>query len=418
MSRLSLLTVFLLVACGPAEHATDAGSFPAFPTSSPGPGSSLPTGYGQRCSGDSECSGSIPCLEVMSASLCTLACETDATCPGSTRCLGVSSKSCLTTCGTNADCPAGLGCYTFASTARGCVPYSGGTGGGSGGGGGTTTPQINLAERVWLAQDEVFRTSSRLRASYGQNAIGWLRAARTAAGSQVTTGSLAERADGTFSWASGGSTLRVTTIDGRQFQLRVDALVGNVLGSSFPATDERMDVTWIFSPSLSSRCVLEARSAHFSGNFVLGDGEAIVADVTDSINSTAYSGDTGSGYATDVFGEGRFSGYVEFEDRRVDFTTSLVYSTCVGACGFSAAADYVYTHDVAAALDGATWRLRYDTGWKKQYSYSLPVYLWQGSISGPEQGSLVRRPVAASADALDVVIGADRYTTGGVVVVP
>jgi hypothetical protein len=290
-----------------------------------------------------------------------------------------------------------------------------GNGSGGGTGGGMVAEDVNLAEAVWLGQDRAWKTSSVLRASYGQSAIGWIRLARNAAGVQVTTGSLIEGADNSARYVAGGTNLRVTTSAGRQFQFRVDALVGDISASDFPRDGEWIDVTWIFPSGLTSRCVLRHKSSQFKGVFVDDKEEFIEADVSDSQSSTRYSGETGSGYSTDIFGEGLFEGSVVYEDRKVVFSTSLVYSVCVGACGFSAAQDYIYTHDTTLTRDGVSWNLDYTSGWKKQGQYSVnDVQYWQGSITGPVAGRLERRPVANQVEGLDVVIGLDRFTTRAV----
>lgn len=430
MYRFSFVAALFLVACGPAAEEPDAG-FPLFSIPTATNDTSIPQGYADRCSTASDCRAGAACVSEM----CLSYCSTDSNCASGTRCLGSGLKVCLVTCETDASCPAGLSCYTSASVGIGaCVrlPASmdaGTSGGGAGGGGGTgggntgggtgggAAPSVNLAEKVWVAQEKSFRLSNQLRSSYGLNALSWLRLAKSTTGTQVTAGTLTERADGTATFVSGGSTLRVTTRTGRQFQLRVDALVGDVSATTFPWNDDQIDVTWIFPNGANSRCVFAQKSEHFVGTFVTDQNETVSADVSHSANSTVYSGNTGSGYATDISGEGSFSGYVQYPDRRVDFTTALVYSTCSGACGFSPAQDYVYTHDVTLSFAaGGVWALHYNTGWKKQYSYSLTEYYWGGSIRGAGSGSMVKRPVAASTVALDVVIGADRYTTTGVVV--
>lgn len=426
MYRFSFVAALLLVSCGPAAEEPDAG-FPLFPQPPATSNGSIPQGYADRCLDNSECRGGAACVQEM----CLSYCSTDAQCASGTRCLGNGVRLCVVTCETDASCPAGLSCYVSAPGLGACVRLptpmdagvtGGGTGGGGGGsagagGGGGAAPNVNLAEKVWVAQENVFRLSVQLRSSYGEGALSWLRLAKRTTGTQVTTGSLTEHVDGTATFVSGGTTLRVTTKTGRQFQLRVDALVGDVSAATFPWNDDQIDVTWIFATGATSRCVFAKNSEHFVGTFVTDLNEEVTADVSRWVNSTVYSGDTGSGYATDISGEGRFSGYVQFPDRRVDFTTPLVYSTCSGACGFSPAQDYVYTHDVTLTFTGGgVWTLHYNTGWKKQYSYSLTEYYWGGSIRGAASGSMVKRPIASSAVALDVVIGADRYTATGVTV--
>jgi hypothetical protein len=335
-------------------------------------------------------------------------------------------------CGPAPEGPEDAGAFLFpsqtlANAGGGAASAGGGSGGGTagggitgggageGGGGGGDEPNVNVAEGVWLGQESAWKTSSMLRASYGQNAIGWVRAARNAAGTQVTTGALIENADGSVRYTAGGTNLRVTMATGRQFQFRIDSLVGDIQASSFPREGEQLDITWLFPSGGTSRCVLHEKSSRFVGIFVDGNDELIEADVSDSKSQTRYSGETGSGYSTDIFGEGLFEGSVVYEDREVTFSTSLVYTSCVGACGFSAAQDSVYTHNTTLTRGGVSWNLAFTSGWKKQGQYSLiEDNYWQGSITGPVNGRFEKRPIAYKAVSLDVVIGLDRFSTRAV----
>jgi len=253
-----------------------------------------------------------------------------------------------------------------------------------------------------------------LRATYGENALGWVRAVRRKAGSPVTTGTYVERADGTSSYTPGGTSLKLTSVSGRNFELKINSTVGDVLASSFPSGDEYIDASWIL-PAGEARVVLGYRWSRFQGTFMSDDGALMNADIRDSFESTTDSGTNGSGgYQTDSWGSQSYEGHVTFENRRVDFSTSVAYSACTGQCGFSSNQDYVFSHVVKLTLEGSVWNLGYTTGWTKQTPTSLNRYRWSGAISGPVAGQLVKRPLTDGAESLDVVLGSDRYSTRGV----
>lgn len=292
------------------------------------------------------------------------------------------------------------------------------TGGGQGTGGGII-PKVNLSEKVWLAQAGVWRTGAYLERTYGKNAVDWLRFAQATAGRPVTTGALVQNADGSGTYAPGGTLLTFTTSKGIVRRLRVDALVGDVSNAAFPRDNEGVDVSWVFDDG-DARCVLSKGSSHFEGFFLNEAEESVELRLSETFTSESSSGPGlgGSGYSVDTYGTRRSVGWLKTEDgNRVDFDTDCFYSTCNGTCGTREVQDYYFEHATKVTFpDGRAWSLNYVTGWTKAAPASIANERWAGTILGPVPGSLVKTPVAnTSALALDVVIGSDRYTTRGVV---
>ena len=299
------------------------------------------------------------------------------------------------------------------ATGGGGSAVGGGGGSSSGGGDGVTAPQINLAEKVWSAQADLWKSPSYFFETYGKSALSWLRTAATAAGSQVTTGTITLMADGTARYAPGGTTLRLSK-PGFTGELRVAALVGDVTSSTFPGMGESIELSWLWAGGRSARCVLTGDEKRFSGTFtdVHGDEADVQASWVGSGSTSTYPGPSGN-LVTSGFFSSTFSGTHTYGGGRVvRYTTQQALSFCVALgtdCSASPALDYRYQHDVSLRLDAATWTLKYVTGSRQQAQRGGETKSWSGAIAGPSTGTLIVRPVN-SVFALDVVVGADRFT--------
>lgn len=303
----------------------------------------------------------------------------------------------------------------------GSTGVDGGAGGGAeAGAGGGSTPQANVAERVWKAQENVHLTASNLRDTYGEWAIAWLANAADAAGASgnVTTGTLTEQSDGSLRYAPGGTTLRIVRRSGYAFDISVQTLTGDVRAEDFPDTDDRLIATFVWPEGVSLRCDVAEKDLAFKGGYFEDDDSLTLVDVTESLDSEVWSGPGpgGTGYSVEGFGEAEYSGLIIRGDDTIEYDSSLVYSTCGGSCGASAAYDYRFTHSVTVSRGADKFQLDYHTGFLQQTAASLKSHYWDGDIflNGAKVGALVKRPGVSSTYALEVVIGSDTWLVRGV----
>lgn len=297
----------------------------------------------------------------------------------------------------------------------------GGTWAGAGGGaGGGPAPQANVAEQVWKAQENAYLTASKLNDTWGDWAIGWLAYAANTAGASgnVTTGTLTEQQDDTFSYSPGGTTLRIVRNSGYTFDIRVDTLVGNVRSDGFPGAQDRLVAVYLWSGGRSLRCDLQQKTLSFQGTWVEDDGTLVTADVSQVTQSQVWTtqAPSGNGYITQIQGSGTFTGTVTRSGTTVTYQTALVNRSCLGDCGTLVAYDFQYTHQVSVAGVGGDWSLAYHTGFFQQTAANLPRNTWDGDIflGGTKVGALVKRPGVSSTYALEVVIGSDTWLVRGV----
>lgn len=298
---------------------------------------------------------------------------------------------------------------------------SGGGGGSLGGGAGGGTPgsgdggmpitNENIAEKIWNAQADLSKSGSHFSSTYGANAFSWLREAKTAAGAQVTSGTITVLANGSTRYVAGGSTLKLSK-PGYSGELRVDSLTGDILSSDFPRAGDSIDVTWLFANGKAARCVLKHDETQFEGTFVDEHGDEAEVRVSWFRTSDGDNYPDSSGvYVFFAHGTVNSTGeHIYSDGRRVTYTMHEDYSTCVtrGAGCFVALSDHRYTHDVSLRLGNSTWNLKYVTGWKQQTNASTIAKYWRGTISGPTSGTFVVRPVGP-VFGLDVKIGADAF---------
>jgi hypothetical protein len=279
---------------------------------------------------------------------------------------------------------------------------------------------INVAEQVWTAQADVHLTAANLKGTFGEWAIGWFARATMVAGSSgnVTTGTLTEQQDGSLRYSPGGTTLRIIRKSGYTFDLRADALVGNVRATNFPADGERLNATFLWASGLSLRCDVQSKHLLFDGTFLEDDGTKTTVRVSQTRTSQLWSGtnEWGTGYSVEVFGDSDNRGRVEHGGQVVEYISSLLYSTCSGVCGSNASSDYLWSHDVVVSLEGRIWRLKYHTGYKQQSSSSPKVNVWDGQVfEGTTQvGGLVKRPISQAGYALEVNVRGDSFLVRGV----
>lgn len=234
--------------------------------------------------------------------------------------------------------------------------------------------------------------------TYGANALSWIRAARTASGSQVTTGTIAVLSDGSFRYTPGGSTLKLSK-PGFSGELRVNALTGDISSSNFPRAGESIDVSWLFADGKSARCVLKQDERLFDGTFLDEHGDEA------QVRATWFRTSDGGSYAdpygvhvTFTYGTVDAAGELTSVDGRdVSFAMHGKFATCItGGTGcYLDRFDYQYTHDVSLRLDSSIWNLN--------TSY------WGGTIDGPTEGRFVVRPIG-QVFALDVRVGEDSFS--------
>lgn len=278
-----------------------------------------------------------------------------------------------------------------------------------------SAPSVNQAERVWKAQDKVWLTGQRLKEDYGMPAVNWLKVARSLAGSTVTSGLVTEQPDGTYRYATGGTTLRIATRNGWRGELRIDNLVGDLGAKDFPRAREGVDVSWLYSDGASLRCLLEQEVARFAGWTLDEAGETVRVSVTYRAHVSVVSGPDASGnWASMSSIDSVASGEVTWPgDRTVRYLTEEYFWLCVGACTGGSGKSSFRDHQTEVEFHdgGQRWSLDYDDGYDRSSETGLTSQLWRGTIAGPMQGRLVARPVN-SVYSLDVEIGADRYSAG------
>jgi hypothetical protein len=278
-----------------------------------------------------------------------------------------------------------------------------------------TQPHINQAERIWKAQENAWRMSVELRASYGQNMVNWLALAGQLAGRPVYSGTLTETAPDVFAYAEGGETLKAVRLNGRRFEWKVKSIFGDVRSDGFPRGDEYLEGSWLWPGGIQSTCNLREKRSSFEGSFADDKDDEFVANLVESRTSSVDHGGSGTNFYVETSGSISYSGTLTYADRVITVDTSVVYSTCGGGgCGSNDAQDYIYTHSPKLTLEGESYLFLYHTGWTKQFAYSLPTYRWDGYFTGARDGSLVRTPIANAAESLEVVVGSDRYFTLGV----
>lgn len=416
MPRLLPLTAILFLCCEDPDTIVDAGFQPI---SSPGtqPVSSKAV-YGQQCASDAECAGTgAPCLPISGGKACVNSCSSDADCAQGTRCVG-SAQRCYPTCVNNASCSEGIWCVTDAranASVCGAIPSSSGARPDAGQpvDGGQSSPSENLAEKVWKAQKAAPDLSETLRESYGKSAISWVIAAAQAAGEQVTSGTLVENSDGSYRYAAGGSTLKIQAADGWTGELLVDELRGDVQAPGFPNGGDRIDVSWLWRSGKSARCVLEENSTIVSGVFLDDDKNEVTVEIEGSVSHSSFQTQQNGTLTTHASGIKKRSGMAIYDDRRIDFSMQSIYSMCLGSdCAYVANIDLPMDHMVKVTMGGQIWNLNYRTGYRKETQVSSDAEYWQGTITGPTNGSMEKRLLSAHGrTSLDVVIGADRYQT-------
>lgn len=272
----------------------------------------------------------------------------------------------------------------------------------------------NVAQQVWRAQEDVWRSSTKLKEDYADTAYGWLKVASTTAGRQVTTGTLTEYAEGVYRYAPGGSTLRLEAKSGWRGELRVDVLEGTLTATGFPRQGEKLDVSWLVAGEGAVRCVLEYRLTRVSGRAQHTDGSIVLAAVELRKKTEVFSGTnpTTGLTLTQASTDETASGEVSWPGvRTVRYHTNRSAWTCIGSCISVPSATDFRQHRTSVEFHSTNqkWELTYDDGHQRPLNSSVPGYLWRGTITGPAAGTLVSVP-SGGVFALDVVIGSDRYT--------
>ncbi|MFT3706083.1 MAG: hypothetical protein QM817_00315 [Archangium sp.] len=281
---------------------------------------------------------------------------------------------------------------------------------------GVVTPHVNEAEKVWRAQNDVWLTGSTLRRGDCHAALSWLIAVKRGTGS-VQNGIYTELSANNASFTPGGNTLKVRNQTGFSGELRIDSVVGDVSIAGFPHGTDFVDVSWLWSDGTSARCQLREKSDHIFGRFFV-DGTRCDVDFTSTTESEVSSGYDPQTYTSNVLilGHGVVSGTLSTlnRDRVVTVNTESDWSSCSGSPCYTSSLWYEHHHLVTVRFTNETWSLDYKTGFEKQTTASVEKKLWRGSITGPSAGVLIATPVA-SVFSLDVVIGADRYSTGSAI---
>lgn len=269
-------------------------------------------------------------------------------------------------------------------------------------------PHVNLAEQVWLAQEDVWKVGMNTRAGACKDALSWLIAVKQKTG-LVQNGTYVETSSGS-SFSPGGNTLKVSK-PGWSGELRVNALVGNVLLSGFPKSSDMVDVSWLWHDGTFGRCELHEKSDHIYGSFKV-DSEWVTLDFTTSETSEAFSSfDQQTGTALVVTdGQRTVNGTLSSLDgsRWVNVHTDSTWAGCNGSPCYSATFTSTNAHTVSLRLDGIQWSLNYLTGYTIDTPGAVKADAWSGVVTGPVSGQLVQTPVS-SVWSLDVVIGPDRH---------
>lgn len=400
---------------------------PACPTSAP----TLDSNYGTLCGLHDTCTAPDTKCEYLGNGVgqCLSTCNSGVSCPDGTICSNNSYALCLKTCSSDSDCSAGNVCFTVPPDgdipgARVCAPDSlvsgsgggTGTGGGTGSGGGSATgggsgagggaPAVNQAEVLWKAQEDVYQTSEKLRSTWGDWLIGWLRNARTAAGASgnVTTGTLTETASGSFTYSPGGQSLRIVKANGFSFSITVQQLVGSVASTSFPSGSDH--AVGIFDMgSYSMKVDITEKTAAFDGDDFDDAGERFTAHVRQTKDESSFYGN-GTYWLEN---NETFSGTVARGDALVSYSTKKWLYSCTGTGCSSSSMTLDIDHDVTVSLPSGDWKLVYSTGFT-QPSGALAKYTWHGDISSGSTvvGGLAKRKVGTISE-LNVFVGADLY---------
>jgi uncharacterized membrane protein len=256
-----------------------------------------------------------------------------------------------------------------------------------------------------------------LRQTYAKNLLRWLAFARSVARIPVYSGILTETAPNVFTYVVGGNTMKINRFNGTKIELRVTDIYGDVTDPTFPIGNDRIDASWIWAPGVESKFNLRPTWSRFDGNFADIDDNEFVAHLLESRNTTANSGNYGSGFFSETSGDMSFTGTIAYPMSQIDVDTSIVFSTCSGSCGSSDYQDFIYTHSPKLTLGAEHYSFSYHTGFTKRYAGSTATYRWDGSFNGTRSGQLVQSSVG-SAEGLEVVVGGDRYLTRGVAYPP
>lgn len=425
------LALFSLLACGP-EGSTTPPPFGVPISTTPGAGSGGGSGAmtpqarkGEACSTDADCGSSVLSCHLISGydrGICAESCATSSgadpsLCREPDVCSVTGLAICLQSCAADSDCAASAKCIEGSAPGRPdlvrvCVPREFAASEPEPVSDAGTSQPANLAEYVWLTQADLKRESDR-RLKEGKWIVDWTRLAAQLAGTPVRVGRLVEGSDGSFSFSPGGTTL-VVERPNSSFQIRIDELVGDARTATFPSGTERLDATFLLG-SRTQHCVVTEDYARFVGEFVDDSDRVFSLDATTTRDVDVWSGSDSGGYYRDETGTTHHRAVIRRAGVLAEVSVELAYSTCLGSCGFSAYGDYVFTNVVKFAGAGSSWSANYTSGWKKQTSSSLPTYYWTGSISrdGLNAGGM-QRGAAGAADALDIVVRGDRYTTRGV----
>lgn len=273
-------------------------------------------------------------------------------------------------------------------------------------------PHVNVAEQVWLAQEDVWMTGLNLRAGACKNALSWVIAVKRDTG-RVQNGTYAETASG-FTFTAGGNTLKVRNASGWSGELRVDSVVGDVAAAGFPRGADFIDVSWLWGDGSSGRCSLREKSDRIAGRFSV-DGtryDLDFASTTQTDGTSYYNPQTYSSIDIVIIKRLVTGSLMTLSgDRSVTVRTDSDIAVCAGAgCNGASAALYIHRHSVQLRLNNVAWSLDYKTGYEMETTTSPIKKRWFGTITGPKQGSLQVTPLG-TAYTLDVVIGTDRYST-------
>ncbi|MCC6338331.1 MAG: hypothetical protein IT380_30595 [Myxococcales bacterium] len=252
----------------------------------------------------------------------------------------------------------------------------------------------------------MYKTSEKLRDTWGEWMISWLRSARSAAGGSgnVTTGTLTETASGSFTYTSGTQPLRIVKASGQTFSITVQQLVGAISNSSFPSGSDHLVGTFDMG-SYTMQVDVAAKASAFDGDYYDDAGTRTTVHVRDTkvVDSFTYNG---MYYLDD---KRTFSGTVAQGSTLVSYTTKKWLDSCTGATCTLSGMTLDVDHDVTVTLPNGTWRLVYSTGFR-QPSGTLPTYAWEGDIwSGSTKvGGLLKSRVG-TATALNVTLGSDLW---------
>jgi Cys-rich repeat protein len=300
---------------------------------------------------------------------------------------------------------------------------AGGTAGGSAGGsvgggsaGGTVQPAVT-ARAVFESQSDVREVSKNVRDYHLGVIRTWTGIARQTAGSatQVLSGTLTETAPQVYRYsATPTDRLQVNALNGTQFSITVQNLVGNLASAQFPGPDE--SISFIFrnyAGSLTGR--IGQRGSPANGNGATRElsfqGISWTSETDTEISNLNIQSDELVSIGQGAASIRTETGSVTNTKRNISWSLRddawANCSICTPTIGSK------FTPTVTTTVGGRTFVLEYEYEFGTAANAVMGRHLWSGTVK--ERGQLVggfsRALVSGTTYSMNMSLGSDSYST-------